>query len=89
MQYAHGAPNQSDFYQSRVNPSSKMSNVKPWQEERVAPGLNRGYTTSGSEGYNSALDERQTYMPKSVDDMRVLTNPKNSYKASKLKTFSE
>lgn len=79
MNFAYGAPNMNDFYQSRVNPSSKMSNVKPWQEERVAPGLNKGYTTSGSEGYNSALDERQTYMPKSVDDMRVLTNPKNTY----------
>jgi len=29
-QYANGAPNVSDFIQSRVNPSMKMANVKPW-----------------------------------------------------------
>ena len=39
QQYAYGAPNANDFYQSRVNPSSKMANVKPFQEEMVGPGL--------------------------------------------------
>ena len=29
MQWAHGAPNRNDFFQSRVNASSKMSNVLP------------------------------------------------------------
>lgn len=76
FQYTHGVPNQSDFYQSRVNPSLKMSNIKPWQEERVAPGLNLGYNNNGA---NNSLEERSTYMPKNVDDMRVVTNPKTSY----------
>ena len=31
LQYANGAPNQNDFYQSRVNPSQRMANVKPFQ----------------------------------------------------------
>jgi len=31
--YAYGAPNQNDFYQSRVNPSLRMANVKPFEEE--------------------------------------------------------
>lgn len=79
MNHAHGAPNMNDFYQSRVNPSMKMSNVKPWKEEQVAPGLNMGYTTEGASGYNTALDERNSYMPKGVDELRVLTNPKHSY----------
>jgi hypothetical protein len=79
MNFSHGAPNMNDFYQSRVNPSIKMSNVKPWKEERVAPGLNKGYTNEGASGYNSVLDERDTYMPKSVDELRVVTNPKASY----------
>ena len=29
-QYAHGAPNSTDFMRSRVNPSSRMANVKPF-----------------------------------------------------------
>ena len=43
VQHAHGMPNNSDFYQSRVNPSMKVSNVKPWQEQKVAPGLGQDY----------------------------------------------
>ncbi len=79
MNYANGAPNMNDFYQSRVNPSMKMSNVKPWKEEKVGPGLNLGYTTECANGFNSALNERNSFMPKNVDDLRVLTNPKESY----------
>ena len=35
----YGAPNMSDFLQSRVNPGMRMANVKPFEEQRVAPGL--------------------------------------------------
>ena len=40
MTYANGAPSYTDFLQSRVNPSMRMANVKPWEEVRVCPGLN-------------------------------------------------
>ena len=77
MQYAHGAPNMSDFYQSRVNPSLRMANIKPWEEQKVAPGLNMGYTTTGTKaGFNSGLEARDTYLPKTVNELRVDTNPK-------------
>lgn len=76
VQYAHGAPNQSDFYQSRVNPSMRMANVKPFEEERVAPGLGLGYTNEGSDGFNSGMMQRESWMPKTADDLRVATNPK-------------
>lgn len=72
QQYSHGAPNSNDFYQSRVNPSLKMSNVKPFQEELVAPGLG-----NGSDGFNSGMMNRDTWMPKSVDELRVDNNPKS------------
>lgn len=72
QQYSHGAPNSNDFYQSRVNPSLKMSNVKPFQEELVAPGLG-----NGSNGFNSGMMNRETWMPKSVDELRVDNNPKS------------
>ena len=76
VQFAHGAPNQSDFFQSRVNPSMRMANVKPFEEQRVAPGLGLGYTTEGSEGFNSGMMQRESWMPKTADDLRVATNPK-------------
>lgn len=78
--YISGAPNQTEFIQSRVNPSMKMSNVKPWDEIKVAPGLNQGYSAAGSsQGYNSGLEARDSYKPRTVDELRVKTNPKQSY----------
>lgn len=79
MQWAYGAPNMSDFYQSRVNPGMNNANVKPFETITVGPGLNKGYSTDGSGGYNSGMEARDEWLPKTVDQMRVLTNPKLEY----------
>jgi hypothetical protein len=76
--WAHGAPNMNDFYQSRVNKGMHTSNTKPFQEERVAPGLGLGYTNEGANGFNSGMMMREAWQPKTADDLRVLTNPKSS-----------
>jgi len=76
--YAYGAPNQNDFYQSRVNPSLRMANVKPFEEERVAPGLGLGYTTEGSGGYNSGMAMREKWLDRGVDELRVANHQKSS-----------
>ena len=78
LQWAHGAPNTSDFFQSRVNPSSRMANVKPFAEERVAPGLGLGYTTEGAGGYNSGMAMREAWTDRGVDELRVANKPKSS-----------
>jgi len=77
-QWAYGAPNQSDFMQSRVNPVNKMSNVLPFEQETVAPGIGLGYGTEGSNGFNSGMMNRDEWMPKNVDELRVKTNKKSS-----------
>jgi len=79
VRYAHGAPNNSDFYQSRVMPGSKMSNVKLWDEQKVAPGLDAGFNTTGQLGYNSGMAAREKWMDKTVDQLRVKTNPKQTF----------
>ena len=45
MSWINGAPNNNDYLQERMrgNVTSKMNNVKPWDEIHVAPGLNKGY----------------------------------------------
>jgi hypothetical protein len=78
-QFADGTPNMSDFYQSRVNPSMRMANVKPWDEQHVAPGLNKGFTNDGSAGFNSGMESRELWLDRGVDELRVATNPKTSY----------
>jgi hypothetical protein len=58
INWKHGAPNQSDFFQSRVNLGQKNNNVKPFESEYVGPGLNQGYGTKGSGGFNSGMEAR-------------------------------
>jgi hypothetical protein len=84
VQWAFGAPNMSEFYQSRVVPGMKNSNVKPFETEHVGPGLNQGYTTQGSGGYNSGMESRDQWLPKTVDELRVNTNPKMEYSLNNL-----
>ena len=79
MGWAHGTPNMSDFMQSRVNPAMKMSNVKPFETQNVGPGLNRGYTTAGSGGFNAGMEARDKWISKTVDELRIKTNPKVTY----------
>lgn len=86
----HGTANNSDFFQSRMNESMKMSNVTLWEPQRVGPGLNLGYGsqnekgyntggTEGSHGFNSGMMSRENWMPKNVDELRVDTNTKQSF----------
>jgi hypothetical protein len=79
MNWAYGMPNQSDFYQSRVNPAMKNNNVKPFDTIMVGPGLDQGYGINGSNGYNSGMEARDKWLPKTVDQLRVDTNPKLEY----------
>lgn len=77
LQWVNGTPNTTDFIRSRMNPSTRMTNVKPFEEERVGPGLGLGFGTSGSHGFNSGMMAREQWNEKTVDELRVLTNPKS------------
>jgi len=79
INWTFGTPNNSDFYQSRVNPGMKMNNVKPFDSEYVAPGLGQGYGNQGSGGFNSGMEARNSWLPKTVDELRVDTNPRIEY----------
>ena len=80
MQWAYGAPNNSDFYQYRVNPGMKNNNIKPFDSVMVGPGLDKGYNSvNGTGGYNSGMEARDKWLPYTVDQLRVSTNPKLEY----------
>ena len=90
VNYINGTPNNSDFFQSRMNESMKISNVSMTQPQQVGPGLNLGYGTqdlngintggvNGDGGFNSGMMARETWMPKNVDELRVDTNQKQTF----------
>lgn len=70
IQFAHGAPNASDFIQSRMNIGNTRNNVKPFESIYVAP---------GTDGFNSGMENRDLWLPKTVDQLRVETNPKMEF----------
>ena len=76
--YTHGTPNKNDFYQSRVNPSLRMANTKPFESIQVGPGLGQGASSAGSGGYNSGMAAREQWMPKGVNELRTTNNPRAS-----------
>lgn len=75
----YGMSNNSDFFQSRVNVGNNMANATLWEQQKVAPGLNLDYNASVNHGYNSGMNARDSWQPKTVDELRVNTNPKISY----------
>lgn len=75
-QWSNGAPNTTDFVRSRINPSMYMSNVKPFEEQKVGPGLGLGYSNEGAGGFNSGLLSRDSWEEKTVDQLRTVNNPK-------------
>jgi hypothetical protein len=80
MHWNHGMPNHSDFVQSRMNPSARMANVKPFEEIRVGPGLGNGFDCQGSGGFNSALEARNEWQPRTVDELRTANNQKKTFR---------
>jgi hypothetical protein len=84
ISWGYGMPNQSDFYQSRVVPGMKNNNVKPFESEYVGPGLNQGYSAMGTGGFNSGMEARDKWVDKTVDQLRVATNPKLEYTLNNL-----
>jgi len=79
MNWTYGTPNNTEFFLSRQNPGMKANNVKPFDTVNVGPGLNQGYSTIGSGGYNSGVEARDKWLPYTVDQLRVETNPKLEY----------
>lgn len=77
IQNPYGMPNHNDYYQdyAKSTASTRMNGIK-LAETSEGRGLG-GSATGGVSEYKSALDTRDNYMPKGVDEMRALNNPKS------------
>ena len=77
--FVYGSPSFTDAVGTdRYIPSQKRQSEKPFQDIRVGPGLAAGYTAMPVGGLNQA-NARDYILPKSIDETRVLTNPKLTY----------
>lgn len=77
--YVYGSPSFTDSVgMDRYVTSQMRQGEKPFQDIRVGPGLAAGYTAEPVGGLNQA-NARDYIIPKSVDELRVLTNPRLTY----------
>jgi hypothetical protein len=77
MSYLRGMDNNSDFILDRTNVAKVQNNYNPIQSIRVAPGLNQGFTSTGSGGFHQA-DSVIYAKPKDRDELRPITDQRNS-----------
>jgi len=71
------AIDKNKFLICRTNLSKVQNNVSPIQSVRVGPGLNRGFTSEGTGGFQQA-DTVSFVLPKSREELRPTSNQKSS-----------
>jgi hypothetical protein len=76
----YGAGNLDGYMNDRYIVGQKRDNVGPTPQIQVGPGLNKGFTSEPSGGFQQS-DTRDYAMPKTTNELRVQTDPKISYKA--------
>jgi len=76
LTHIYGSPVMTSEMESRFIPSRERRNEKPFQEVKVTPGLGLGYTEIGKSGYHDPFRIRE----KTVNELRVRSKPKVSYK---------
>tara|TARA_B100000795_G_scaffold268520_1_gene255638 strand:- start:1429 stop:3717 length:2289 start_codon:yes stop_codon:yes gene_type:complete len=78
VNHINGSPVHNEELMKRFNPSNKKQQELPIKQVRVGPGINQGYSAKACGGLNQA-NKRDFIMPKTVDELRTLTNPKKQY----------
>ncbi len=78
MSNVYGTGSLDGFMLDRYYVSNIRDNESPVEQIRVGPGLNQGYTSQPSGGFQQP-DAQDYAMPKTVDELRVKTKPKISY----------
>lgn len=75
----YGSQNYTDETFQRYVASNKKQNEAPIRPVQVGPGLNAGFTSQPQGGFQQA-NSLDYIKPKTVDELRVATNPKLTYR---------
>ena len=70
-------PDKNNFMKSRTNLTTKQNNINPIESVRVGPGLNKGYSSEPTGGFQQA-DTFKYVVPKSRNELRPLSDQRNS-----------
>lgn len=61
------------------NSMHMQTNVLPFEQIRVGPGINNGFSERPMDKLSQELEIRQHIMPKNIDELRAVNNPKMQY----------
>ena len=78
VNHTNGTPVYDEELLKRFNPSNKKQQELPIKQIKVGPGINQGYSSKPCGGLNQS-NKRDFIMPKSVEELRTLNNPKKQY----------
>jgi len=78
----YGMEDNTDFFQSRIETQAPRARngEKPFEPTKVGPGINEGFGFAGKGGFQQ-LDINEIMRPKDTNELRVLSNPKETYNA--------
>ena len=74
----NGNPQYNDYYQSRIEAPKLANNTTPFEKIYVGPGLNKGYSSQGSGGFQQ-LESLDYARPKSLNELRSKIDQRNTY----------
>lgn len=77
--FVNGTPISTDILQNRYNQSNNRTNELPFEPETVGRGVGKGYKSDGVGGFHQ-FEINDIARPKNIDELRVLSNPKVTYK---------
>ncbi len=75
--FIKGMPNNTDFLLDRTNITNIQNNYNPIKSVRVGPGLNKGFTSEGSGGFQQS-DSSIYARPKELNDLRPKSDQRNT-----------
>ena len=79
ISFINGTPNVIDKITDRYVQSNNRTTELPFEQIKVGPGLGQNYDSDPTGGFHQ-IDINDLVRPKNVDELRVLSNPKETYK---------
>jgi hypothetical protein len=78
LTYMSGAPNNSERMKDYFHTPTIQNNILPFKQVKVGPGVGKGFTDKPTGGYQQ-FDLQEIAKPKTIDELRISTNPKVTY----------
>ena len=85
IEYINGAPNNSDMIKERMYVTEKRNGELPFEQVKVLPQIGGKYKDNKGRGGFHQFENQELMRPKNIDELRTLTNARETYKGRIIK----